>query len=75
MRRAKDYRKMKLQDIEKYYPDWEHIEMDIDYDHTHLHMVIPQKYSVSKVGETIKTNTSKLPRQAFGFLDKLYKVD
>ncbi len=49
--------------------------MDIDCDHTHLHMVIPQKYSVSKVGETIKTNTSKLPREEFGFLNNLYKVD
>ncbi len=49
--------------------------MDIDCDHTHLHTVIPQKYSVSKVGETIKTNTSKLPREEFGFLNKLYKVD
>ena len=49
--------------------------MGIDCDHTHLHMVIPQEYSVSKVGETIKTNTSKLPREKFGLLDKLYKVD
>ncbi len=24
--------------------------MDIDCDHTHLHVVIPQKYSVSEVG-------------------------
>ena len=75
IRGVKDYRKIKLQEIKKYYPDWEHIEMDIDCDHTHLHIVIPQKYSVSKVGETTKTNTSKLPREEFGFLNKLYKVD
>jgi putative transposase len=35
-------------------------------------MIIPPKYSVSKVVETIKTNTSRHLRQKFSFLDKVY---
>jgi putative transposase len=35
-------------------------------------MVIPPKYSVSKVVETIKKNTSKSLNEKFGFLKKVY---
>lgn len=41
-------------------------------DHVHLYMVIPPKYAVSKVVETIKKNTSRHLRKRFEFLDKLY---
>ena len=36
------------------------------------HMVIPPKYAVSKVVETIRKNTSRLLRKKFRFLDKVY---
>jgi len=51
MKGVKDYLKIKLEEIRKYYPDWECIEIGIDSDHIHLHMAVPLKYSVSKVGE------------------------
>jgi len=69
------YLKVKLQEIRKYYPDWEYSEIGIDSDHVHLHMVIPPKYSVSKVVETIKANTSRALRSRFRFLSKVYWDD
>jgi len=40
---VKTYLKIKLQEIRKYYPDWEYIEIGIKKDHIHLYMVIPPK--------------------------------
>ena len=68
----KSYLKIKLQEIRKYYPDWEYIEIGIKKDHVHLYMVIPPKYAVSKVVETIKKNTSRSLSIKFAFLKKVY---
>ena len=48
------------------------MEIGIKKDHVHLYMVIPPKYAVSKVVETIKSNTSKALRIKFAFLKKVY---
>ena len=61
-----------MEEVRRYYPDWEYIRIGIDNDHVHVQMVIPPKYSVSKVVETIKKNTSRALRQKFGFLRKVY---
>jgi putative transposase len=61
-----------LQEIRKHDPDWEYIEIGIRKDHVHLYMVIPPKYSVSKVTETIKKNTSRSLSRKFNFLQKVY---
>ena len=66
---------MKLQEIRRYYPDWEYIEIGIKQDHVHLYMVILPKYAVSKVVETIKSNTSKALKLKFAFLKKVYWDD
>jgi len=66
------YLKIKLQEIRKYYPDWEYIEIGIKKDHVHLYMVIPPKYAVSKVVEIIKKNTSRSLSRKFAFLKKVY---
>ncbi len=50
---VKQYLRVKLEEVRKYYPDWEYIEIGIDNDHGHIHIIIPPKYSVSKVVETI----------------------
>ena len=55
-----------------YYPDWEYLEVSIDIDHIHLYMLIPPKYAVSKVVETIKSNASKALKLKFAFLQKVY---
>jgi len=70
-----DYLKIKLLEIRKYYPEWEYLEIGIDLDHVHLYMVIPPKYAVSKVVETIKSNTSKALKIKFAFLKKVYWDD
>jgi putative transposase len=64
--------KLKLKEITEYFPDWEYVEIGTDIDHMHLHMVIPPKYAVSKVVETIKSNTSTALKQKFDFLKKVY---
>jgi len=46
--------------------------MGIKNDHIHLYMVLPQKYAVSKVVETIKKNTSGSLSRKFAFLKKIY---
>ncbi len=69
---VKSYLKIKLQEIRRYYPDWEYIEIGIKQDHVHLYMVIPPKYTVNKVVETIKKNTSRSLSRKFVFLKKVY---
>jgi len=69
---VKGYLKIKLQEIRKYYPDWKYIEIGIKKDHDHLYMVIPPKYAVSKIVETIKKNTSRSLSMKFAFLKKVY---
>ncbi len=66
------YLRVKRREVQKYYPDWHCTEIGIDKDHVHVHMVIPPKYSVSVVVETIKKNTSRALREKCQFLDKVY---
>lgn len=69
---VKAYLEIKLREVRKYYPDWQYIEIGIEPDHVHLHMVIPPKYSVSKVVETMKSNTSRTLSDKFKFLEQVY---
>ena len=72
---AKYFRKA-LGEVRRFYPDWFIEEAGIDADHIHLHMVIPPKYSVSKVVETMKSVTSRRLREKFPhFLKKIYWDD
>ena len=66
------YFETKLKEVHKYYPDWEIKAVGIDVDHVHIHMVIPPKYSVSYVIETLKKNTSRQMRNKFRFLESVY---
>jgi len=64
--------KIKLQEIRKYYSDWEYIEIGIKQDHVHLYIIIPLKYTISKVVEIIKKNTGKSLIIKFNFSKKVY---
>ena len=66
------YLETKLREVTKYYADWEYVAIGIDVDHVHLHMIIPPKYSVSYVVETLKKNTSRQLSLKFRFLSKVY---
>jgi len=69
---VRDYLRIKFQEILTYDPDWEYIGIAIKEDHVHLVMVIPLKYAVSLVVETIKKNTSRSLKKKFAFLKKVY---
>ncbi|MFH1360920.1 MAG: IS200/IS605 family transposase [Candidatus Omnitrophota bacterium] len=71
----KDYLKITFKEAIKHYPDWEFKEIGIADDHVHIHMVIPPKYSVSYVVETLKKNTSRRMREKFTFLKRMYRGD
>lgn len=66
------YLKKKLEEVRKHYPEWRYIEVGIDKDHVHLHMMIPPKYAVSDVVRTLKINTGKKLRKKFDFINKVY---
>ncbi|MBM3210951.1 IS200/IS605 family transposase [Candidatus Poribacteria bacterium] len=48
------------------------VELNIQPDHVHLVMIIPPRYSVSKVVEIIKSQSAKTVRREVEWLDKLY---
>jgi putative transposase len=68
------YIKKVLPKLLDYVPGVEIITMGIDKekrDHIHLEMIIPPKYSKSKVVGVIKARSSKVLRQKFKFLSKV----
>lgn len=69
---VQEYLLSKFLEIKKYFEDWTYIEIGMKEDHVHLHMIIPPKYSVSKVVETIKKNTSRKLKEKFAFLKEVY---
>ena len=60
-----DYLKKVLWAVWEFHPDWFLEEIGVDRDHVHLHMVIPPKYAVSKVVETLKSVTSRQLKEKF----------
>lgn len=66
-----EYLKRKVQQISKFYPEIEIIKVNTDIDHMHIMLLIPPKMSVSSVVMLIKTNTGKVMRKHFPFLDKV----
>jgi len=67
------YLRKRLEEVRKFYPDWYFDEIGIDKDHVHIHMVIPPRYSVSKVVNVMKSNSSRALGKKFShFLKKVY---
>lgn len=62
----------KLKEIRKHYPGIEFCEINHDYDHVHMFVVIPPKMSVGEVVRIIKANTSRGMKEKFLFLKKVY---
>ena len=60
-----DYLKLKLREASKHHPDWEMIEIGVDKDHVHIHMIIPPKYAVSIVIKALKSNTAREMKTKF----------
>jgi putative transposase len=57
-----------FQQLRKYRPDIEFIEIGIGRDHVRLHIMIPPKYAMSQVVNRIKVNTSRQMKKKFKFL-------
>jgi putative transposase len=66
------YLRVKLEEVRKWYPDWEYVAIGMEVDHVHLHMVIPPRYAVSWVVGTLKQNTSRALSEKFAFLKDVY---
>ena len=67
------YLKIKFKEVKKWYPDIEYIEMTIKPDHVHLLVSFPPGFSVSKIVNILKSNTSAALKQKFKFLNKVYE--
>ena len=61
-----------LYDIQDFHPDVEIEKYSIQVDHVHLIMIIPPKYSVSRIVGKVKANTSREIRKKFEWINKVY---
>ena len=64
--------RVKLEEVRKWYPDWEDVASGREVDHVHVPRVIPPRYAVSWVVGTIKQNTSRALSEKFAFLKQVY---
>jgi len=69
---VKKYLEIKLDEIRKHYPEIEYIERNIQFDHVHLVLSFPPKYSGAKVVGIIKQNTGKALKDKFDFIKRRY---
>lgn len=60
-----EYLKKVLRAVREFHPAWVLEEIGVERNHVHLHMVIPQKYAVSRVVETLKSVTSPQLKEKF----------
>ena len=67
------YVEEKIWGITEYYPDVRFIEVNVQKDHIHALVSIPPKYSISRVVNIIKSNTSHALKGKFAFLKKVYR--
>jgi len=42
--------RVKLEEVRKWYPDWEYVAIGMEVDHVHVHMVIPPRCPVACLG-------------------------
>lgn len=61
-----------LRDIAKRVEALEIKEINVQPEHVHLVIVIPPRYSVSKIVEVLKSQSAKVVREKFKWLDKVY---
>ena len=66
------YLKIKLREIRRYRPEVIIEEIGVDKDHVHIKVVIPPKYSVSKIVQEMKSSSSKKLKEKFDFLRGVY---
>ena len=67
-----EYFRIRLQELRKYYPVIEILEVNHDKDHVHFLLSIPPTMSVGRVVNLIKSNSGKKMRDKFPFLKEVY---
>ena len=68
-----EYVKAVRRGVGEFHPDWFLEKIGVERDHVHLYMVIPPKYAVSRVVETLKSVTSRQLKEKFPHvLSKVY---
>jgi len=67
-----EYFRLQLQEIRKYYPVVEILEVNHDKDHVHFLLSIPPTMSVGRVVNIIKSNSGRKIREKFPFLKEVY---
>ena len=60
-----EYLKKVLREVREFHRDWVMEGVGVGLDHVHVHMMIPPKYAVSKVVETLKSVTSRRIKEQF----------
>ena len=73
IRGIKTYVERHLKIYPKYRPDVEIVHYNIQEDHIHLILVIPPKYSVSKIIGELKSNSSRMIRERFPWIKQVYR--
>ena len=69
---VKEYLLLKMDEVRKYHPEIEYVERNIQPDHIHIIVSFPPKYSIAKVVQLIKSNTSRDLYKKFQFLRERY---
>ena len=67
------YLRKSILSIQRKYPEIQILQANTDEDHIHVLMSIPPKMCVSQVVNLIKSNTGRLMRKKFTFLNQVYK--
>jgi len=66
------YTDLVLREIVKRIEAVEVVELNVQPEHVHTVLIIPPKYAVSKVVEILKSQSTKVVRKKFDWLDKVY---
>lgn len=66
------YFKLRLKEVNKYYPEIAFVEVNHDKDHVHMLVSVPPKMSVGSVVRIIKANTSKRLKEKFSYVKEHY---
>ena len=67
-----EYAKRCALGVMRRYPEIIIEKVNTDLDHIHLLVSIPPKVAVSRIVNLIKSNTARLMRKKYKFLDKMY---
>ena len=71
---VKEYVEKRLKQVKDYYPEIEYVETNVQPDHVHVVINFPPKYSIAKVVQIMKSNTSRGLYEQFKYLRERYRT-